>query len=355
MNSKNAVERIMKVLGLTSQSFYEAKTEQGMSVKMEGELEVGQPIYVSTEEGMIPAPAGVHKLDDGTEIEVDDEGKVSKIKMGGTEDAKIEDEKDAEDIKDEDMSAVELEFGDVKLKDGSIIRIGNDDPEVGIRVMKVNYNNTLTALTDGDYETADGKVISIIGGSIHGVQSKADYEKRGTGLDAEKKDPLADIGKAMANVFTEAKTVQGDIKLDSPTFDIGEPIDVVKEDGTKEKAPDGEHEIILKDSKGNDVKIRVVVKDGKITERENVEEAQPESEDEKMAEIASMFAAALKKFETKIDAIASKQNELDTKFKKFSKEPAGSRVYTQKTINEQENPLESKYEAFRRMREMIKN
>lgn len=352
MNSKKAVERIMKVLGLTSQSFYEAKTEQGMSVKMEGELEVGYPIYVSTEEGMIPAPAGVHKLDDGTEIEVDEDGKVSKIKMGETKDAEIEDEKEAEDIKDEDMSAVDLEFGDVKLKDGSIIRIGSDDPQVGTRVLKVNYDNTLTAITDGDYETADGKVISIDGGSIKGVQSKADYEKRGTGLDAEKKDPLSDIGKAMANVFTEAKTVDGGIKLDSPTFDVGETIDVVKDDGAKEKAPDGEHEIILKDSEGNDVKIRVQVKDGKITERENVEE--PSKEDE-MMEIANMFAAALKKFETKIDAISTKQTELETKFGKFSKEPAGSRVYTQKTINEIENPLASKYEAFRKMREMIKN
>lgn len=167
MNSKKAVERIMKVLGLQSQSFYEAKTEQGMSVKMEGELEVGAPIYVSTEEGMIPAPAGTHKLDDGTEIEVDEEGKVSKIKMGATEDAKIEDEKEAEDIKDEDMSKVELEFGDVKLKDGSMIRVGGDEPKVGLRVLKVNYDNTLTAMTDGEYETADGKVISIDLSLIH--------------------------------------------------------------------------------------------------------------------------------------------------------------------------------------------
>jgi hypothetical protein len=353
MTSKNAVERIMKVLGLSSQSFYEAKTEQGMSVKMEGELEIGAPIYVSTEEGMIPAPAGVHKLDDGSEIEVDEEGKVSKIKMGDmeTEDAKLEDKKKAEDIKDETMSDVELEFGDVKLKDGSMIRIGSDDPQVGTRVLKVNYDNTLTAMTDGEYETADGRVISIDGGSIKGVQSKADYEARGTGSAEDKKEPLSDIGKAMANVFTEAKTYDGVI-LESPTFDVGEKIEVVK-DGEKTPAPDGEHEIILKDSEGKDVKIKVEVSGGVITERENVEEAP--SEEDQMEEIAKMFSSALKKFETKIDAIASKQTELEKKFGKFSKEPAGSRVYTQKTINETENPLESKYEAFRRMREMIKN
>ena len=71
MNSKQALDRIMKILNLTTQKFYEAKTDQGIAVKIDGELEVGAPIYVATEEGMIPAPAGVHKLDDGSEIEVD--------------------------------------------------------------------------------------------------------------------------------------------------------------------------------------------------------------------------------------------------------------------------------------------
>ena len=350
MNSKKAVERIMKVLGLTSLKFYESTTEQGMMMKMEGELEVGAPIYMATEEGLIPAPPGVHRMEDGSEIEVDEEGMVSKIKMGATADAEKEIKDEEEDIKDEDMSATE-KFADVKLKDGSILRVGGEGTIVGARVLKINYDNTLTAITDGNYETTDGQVISIIGGSIHGVQPKADYDKRGTGTGEETSDPTK-VEETAALVFTEAKTIDG-VKLDSPTFDVGETIDVVKEDGAKEKAPDGEHEIILKDSEGKDVKIRVEVKDGKIIGRANIEEA-PSKEDE-MAEIASMFALALKKFETKIDAIASKQTELETKFGKFSKEPAGSRVFTQKTINEKENPLQSKYEAFRKMREIIKN
>ena len=53
MNSKEAIDRIMKVLGLGSQKFYEAKTDQGVPVKIDGDLEIGAPIYVSTEEGMI--------------------------------------------------------------------------------------------------------------------------------------------------------------------------------------------------------------------------------------------------------------------------------------------------------------
>lgn len=71
--------------------------------------------------------------------------------------------------------------------------------------------------------------------------------------------------------LTDAKDAQGQI-LQSPTFDLGEPVEVVHEDGTKSPAPDGEHEISLKDSEGNEVIIRVVTQDGKITERENVEE-----------------------------------------------------------------------------------
>ena len=57
-------------------------------------------------------------------------------------------------------------------------------------------------------------------------------------------------------------------------------VEVVSEDGTKTPAPDGEHQIALKDSEGNEVIIRVITKDGIITERENVEEAQPEAETE---------------------------------------------------------------------------
>jgi hypothetical protein len=86
-------------------------------------------------------------------------------------------------------------------------------------------------------------------------------------------------------LFTYAKLADGTI-VESPTFDVGEPVEVVTEDG-KSPAPDGEHELALRDSEGNEVVIRVVTKDGKITERENVEEANPEvPKEEEMESIA---------------------------------------------------------------------
>jgi len=322
MNSKQAIDKIMKILNLTPQKFYEAKTAQGMAVKIDGELELGAPIYVATEEGMIPAPDGTHMLEDGSEIEVSD-GKISKIKVGN-----IESEVEEPEVSEEDMSQVELEFGDVKLKDGGIIRMEGEEPGVGILVKKVSYDGTLTALQDGEYETEGGKVISVVGGAISGYQTKAEKDAQG--------------GK-----FTIAESAQG-AKLESPTFDVGEPVEVVSEGGEKTPAPDGEHQVVLKDESGNENKIRFTTKDGVITERSNVEE-------EKMSEekIAEIFASALRKLEDKIDRIVVKQQDLETSFGKFSKEPAGQRVFTQKTITEKAFEPNSRMDQFKKLREVL--
>jgi len=78
--------------------------------------------------------------------------------------------------------------------------------------------------------------------------------------------------------MTYAKLKDGTI-VESPTFDVGEPLDIVSEDGTKTPAPDGEHELALRDEEGNETLIKVITKDGKIAERENVElEEKPNEE-----------------------------------------------------------------------------
>jgi hypothetical protein len=80
--------------------------------------------------------------------------------------------------------------------------------------------------------------------------------------------------------FTYAKLADGTI-VESPTFDVGESLDVVTEDG-KTPAPDGEHELSLRDAAGNENLIKVTTKDGKIVERANIE--LPSSEEEMTAE-----------------------------------------------------------------------
>jgi len=70
--------------------------------------------------------------------------------------------------------------------------------------------------------------------------------------------------------LTYAKLKDGTI-VESATFDVGEDLFVVSEDGTKSPAPDGTHDLMLKDTEGNETMFKVISKDGKIVERENIE------------------------------------------------------------------------------------
>jgi hypothetical protein len=251
-----------------------------------------------------------------------------------TEDEKSEKKKEKEDIIDEEMAEskemeIPMEDGDIKLKDGGVLRLASDSMESGVLVKKVGYDGTLSAISDGTYETSGGKMLNIVGGQIQGVQSKAASEARG--------------GK-----FVEAKTAEGAI-VDSPTYDVGEPIELVKEDGEKVKAPDGEHQVMLKDSEGKEVKIRVMVKDGMIVERENVEEKADD-----FSALAEAFASTIKRLEAKLDEMAKKNEVLEAKFRKFSNEPAGSRVLKNQPINNDSvSSTSSKVEGFRRLRESM--
>lgn len=314
MNSNKTLQKIMTILGLQPQVFFESKTDQGITVKMEGELELGALIYVATEEGLIPAPAGAHTLMDGTKIEVDEESKITEIEMGDMEDEEEDLEKDEKD-KDE-------EFADVKLKDGMVMRVEGDEPTVGRLTKKVSYDGALLPFTDGTYETTDGKMISIVGGMIEGIKEKGKDE-----------------------AFSMGETEKGE-KMESKTFKVGEEMMSIQ-GGKKMKAADGEHKIKMKDDEGKEIKMRIMVKNGMITKSEKMKE--DDEEDKEAEKMAEVFAKAIKNIETKIDMLVSRHNQLETKVQKFGKEPAGDRVYTQKTITD--SPITSdKLEGIKRLR-----
>lgn len=84
--------------------------------------------------------------------------------------------------------------------------------------------------------------------------------------------------------LTYAKLADGTI-VESPTFDVGEKLDVVSEDGTKSPAPNGTHELMLKDESGNENLIKVRTEDGVIVERENVELAAEDETTEKVKDL----------------------------------------------------------------------
>ena len=163
--------------------------------------------------------------------------------------------------------------------------------------------------------------------------------------------------------MTYAKLADGTI-LESPTFDVGEEVSVVSEDGTKTPAPNGEHEVILKDSEGNDVRIKVMTTDGKITERENVElaegvkedevkklpedmasiagedigEGEEESEDAEVEPITEDMASMVEKMQYRISELEKKYAEFIVKEDKIEGKPAEDKKEADIKMEEEELP-----------------
>ena len=94
--------------------------------------------------------------------------------------------------------------------------------------------------------------------------------------------------------LTVARLADGTL-VESPTFDVGEKVEIIHEDGTKTPAPDGEHLLELRDESDNINRIKIFTEGGIIKERENVEiEAKEEDKkEEEMADVSTEDVKAL--------------------------------------------------------------
>ncbi len=110
--------------------------------------------------------------------------------------------------------------------------------------------------------------------------------------------------------FVTAELVDG-TKVESATFDVGEAVEVISEDGSKSPAPDGEHELFLRDEEGNEVRIRIITKDGVIEERMNVEEATEEPKAEEELSTEEISDEASEELEEEGDSEESKEVSME--------------------------------------------
>ena len=115
--------------------------------------------------------------------------------------------------------------------------------------------------------------------------------------------------------------------LESPTFDAGEMVEVVAEDGSKSPAPNGEHELVLRGGEGEEVRFKIFVTDGVITERENVEleteivevEKLPEtmSDAEEIIDEADVKVVSLEEVQKVVEEMSYRIEELEKKIAKM--------------------------------------
>lgn len=110
MQYKDALSKIAELVGykfndeVTKVEFERIALEGGevfISNQAEGELTLGDTIYIETEAGFENAPSGTHTLEDGREIVLDEESKLVEIREEASEEV-VEEETSKED--DEEMS-----------------------------------------------------------------------------------------------------------------------------------------------------------------------------------------------------------------------------------------------------------
>ena len=100
MKAETILDRIMVKLGIaeevTAVELAQVKTEDGQAIFEADAFEVGQAVFIVTGEGKIAAPAGEFVLEDGNQIEVDENGTI--VEIAKKEAEIVEEEVVAEDV-----------------------------------------------------------------------------------------------------------------------------------------------------------------------------------------------------------------------------------------------------------------
>lgn len=120
MTPQDAISKIRVLLGVEEEPKQEvamasAQLVDGTQVEVEGDFEVGKPLFVVTEEGNIPAPAGVHQTTDNLLVTVDEAGVISQIEEVAPE--AQEEEKKEEAMEEDKKEEVAMEEHDDKKEE----------------------------------------------------------------------------------------------------------------------------------------------------------------------------------------------------------------------------------------------
>jgi hypothetical protein len=225
-------------------------------------------------------------------------------------------------------------FGSYKTKEGVELKTEKEMMEVESPIYVITPEGELPA-PEGEYELENGMVIKVKDGMIKELMT-------------EKLEEV--IEEVVEEKMVEATLVDGTKitnSLDSD-FEVGQMLYVITEAGEKVSAPEGEHT--------TDSGIVVVVDgEGKITGISKPDGEKEGSLDmEQMFEMLSSMVSGLEKLNASFESLKSKQDTLEGKFAKFSAEPAGTKVYTNKGIEAKEKNISDKLEMFAKLKQLTK-
>ena len=148
MNVDNLITKLRVMLGASTeevvvveetkeQSFIDAELVDGTKVQVEGELEVGKALEVISEEGNVPAPAGVHETTEGLIITVGEAGVIESIE---------EKEAEATEVVEDTETEVEVALEEEEVIEAEEVVAEESDLLAGIAELLAPYTEEITEL-----------------------------------------------------------------------------------------------------------------------------------------------------------------------------------------------------------------
>ena len=163
-NSKTAIGEIKKLMvqfgflteketEMVAEIFVDAKLVDGTVVKVEGDAVVeGAKVLVVTADAEVPAPDGVHELEDGTKIETKD-GIIASVAEAAAEVPEMEEPEVEVEVKKEGM-----ESEVVALLKELVVKLGEKIADLEGKVEGMNAEFSAFKKEPGAKKIADGKV-----------------------------------------------------------------------------------------------------------------------------------------------------------------------------------------------------
>jgi hypothetical protein len=197
-----------------------------------------------------------------------------------------------------------MNFVDVKIEDGKIVRVS--DMKEGVEIKEVTEDG-LIDVEDGEYVSVDGLVITVKEGLIDSITEKE--------VEDEVEEIEDEVVVEMANVM---RTDGVAIYYDGTELVEGTPLFLDEE--MSEPAPDGSHDL-----EGG---MLIVIEDGKLVSIEEVE-VEEEELGYKEKEMEEVFNS-INSMKEELEKLKEENNELKSKFKKFlgeaSEEPIKEKI-----------------------------
>jgi len=230
-------------------------------------------------------------------------------------------------------------FGSYKTKEGVELKTEKEMMEIEAPIYVITPEGELPA-PEGEYELENGMVIKVKDGMIKELMTEKLEE-----VIEEKVEEVVEEKMVEATLVDGTKITN---KLDAD-FEVGQILYVITEAGESVPAPEGEHT--------TDSGIVVVVDaEGKITGISKPDGEKEGSMDmQAMFEMLSSMVDGLEKLNANFASLKSQQETLESKFSKFSAEPAGNKVYTKKGFEPSDaNNFSDKLEMFAKLKKLTK-